>query len=172
MKGGFNLSDWALRHQSLVWYLMAVSLVMGVFSYLNLGREEDPSFAIKTMVIQTRWPGATVDDTLEQVTDRIEKKLEELDSLDYVKSYTRPGESTVFVYLKDTTKAGDIPDIWYQVRKKISDIQGEFPQGIQDRVSTTSSATCSAASTPSPPTAWTSASCATTWRRCAWTSAR
>ncbi|VFT37608.1 RND efflux transporter [Pseudomonas aeruginosa] len=82
MKGGFNLSDWALRHQSLVWYLMAVSLVMGVFSYLNLGREEDPSFAIKTMVIQTRWPGATVDDTLEQVTDRIEKKLEELDSLD------------------------------------------------------------------------------------------
>ena len=91
MKGGFNLSDWALRHQSLVWYLMAVSLVMGVFSYLNLGREEDPSFAIKTMVIQTRWPGATVDDTLEQVTDRIEKKLEELDSLDYVKSYTRPG---------------------------------------------------------------------------------
>lgn len=131
MKGGFNLSDWALRHQSLVWYLMAVSLVMGVFSYLNLGREEDPSFAIKTMVIQTRWPGATVDDTLEQVTDRIEKKLEELDSLDYVKSYTRPGESTVFVYLKDTTKAGDIPDIWYQVRKKISDIQGEFPQGIQ-----------------------------------------
>ncbi|WCY18024.1 triclosan efflux RND transporter permease subunit TriC [Pseudomonas aeruginosa] len=131
MKGGFNLSDWALRHQSLVWYLMAVSLVMGVFSYLNLGREEDPSFAIKTMVIQTRWPGATVDDTLEQVTDRIEKKLEELDSLDYMKSYTRPGESTVFVYLKDTTKAGDIPDIWYQVRKKISDIQGEFPQGIQ-----------------------------------------
>lgn len=75
--------------------------------------------------------GRTVDDTLEQVTDRIEKKLEELDSLDYVKSYTRPGESTVFVYLKDTTKAGDIPDIWYQVRKKISDIQGEFPQGIQ-----------------------------------------
>ena len=138
MKGGFNLSDWALRHQSLVWYLMAVSLVMGVFSYLNLGREEDPSFAIKTMVIQTRWPGATVDDTLEQVTDRIEKKLEELDSLDYVKSYTRPGESTVFVYLKDTTKAGDIPDIWYQVRKKISDIQGNSPghpgTGFQRRV--------------------------------------
>ncbi|RCG93136.1 efflux transporter, RND family, MFP subunit [Pseudomonas aeruginosa] len=130
-EGRFQPVGLALRHQSLVWYLMAVSLVMGVFSYLNLGREEDPSFAIKTMVIQTRWPGATVDDTLEQVTDRIEKKLEELDSLDYVKSYTRPGESTVFVYLKDTTKAGDIPDIWYQVRKKISDIQGEFPQGIQ-----------------------------------------
>jgi multidrug efflux pump subunit AcrB len=130
-KGGFNLSDWALRHQSLVWYLMAVSLVMGIFSYFELGREEDPSFTIKTMVIQTRWPGATVNDTLQQVTDRIEKKLEELDSLDYVKSYTRPGESTVFVFLKDTTDGSEIPDIWYQVRKKITDIQGEFPQGLQ-----------------------------------------
>lgn len=131
MKGSFNLSEWALKHQSFVWYLMFVALLMGVFSYFNLGREEDPSFTIKTMVIQTRWPGATQDETLLQVTDRIEKKLEELDSLDYVKSYTRPGESTVFVNLLDTTKAGDIPQIWYQVRKKIQDIRGEFPQGIQ-----------------------------------------
>ncbi|MGV8916667.1 MAG: efflux RND transporter permease subunit [Pseudomonas sp.] len=131
MKGSFNLSDWAIKHQSFVWYLMFVGLLMGVFSYLNLGREEDPSFTIKTMVIQTRWPGATVDETLEQVTDRIEKKLEELDSLDYVKSYTRPGESTVFVYLRDTTSAKAIPEIWYQVRKKINDIRGDFPQGLQ-----------------------------------------
>ena len=130
-KSSFNLSEWALRHQSFVWYLMAVSLVMGVFSYFNLGREEDPSFTIKTMVIQARWPGATVDDTLLQVTDRIEKKLEELDSLDYVKSYTRPGEATVYVYLKDTTSGKAIPDIWYQVRKKITDIKGDFPQGLQ-----------------------------------------
>ncbi len=129
--GGFNLSDWALRHQSFIWYLMFVSLLMGVFSYINLGREEDPSFTIKTMVIQTRWPGATVDDTLMQVTDRIEKKLEELDSLDYTKSYTRPGESTVFVYLRDTTDGKKIPDIWYQVRKKINDIRGDFPSDIQ-----------------------------------------
>ncbi|WP_434772811.1 efflux RND transporter permease subunit [Pseudomonas entomophila] len=131
MKGSFNLSEWALKHQSFVWYLMFVGLLMGVFSYMNLGREEDPSFTIKTMVIQTSWPGATQDETLLQVTDRIEKKLEELDSLDYVKSYTRPGESTVFVYLRDTTQAEDIPQIWYQVRKKINDIRGEFPQGIQ-----------------------------------------
>ncbi|WP_312934392.1 efflux RND transporter permease subunit [Pseudomonas sp.] len=131
MKGGFNLSEWALRHQSFVWYLMFVGLLMGVFSYFNLGREEDPSFTIKTMVIQTRWPGATQDETLYQVTDRIEKKLEELDSLDYVKSYTRPGESTIMVFLRDTTKAGDIPQIWYQVRKKVQDIRGQFPQGIQ-----------------------------------------
>ena len=131
MKGSFNLSEWALKHQSFVWYLMFVALLMGVFSYLNLGREEDPSFAIKTMVIQTRWPGATQDETLKQVTDRIEKKLEELDSLDYVKSYTRPGESTVYVNLLDTTPAESIPDIWYQVRKKIGDIRGSFPAGIQ-----------------------------------------
>ncbi|GGJ96194.1 efflux RND transporter permease subunit [Pseudomonas matsuisoli] len=131
MKGGFNLSDWALRHQSFAWYLMFVSLLMGIYSYFNLGREEDPSFTIKTMVVQTRWPGATVDETLNQVTDRIEKKLEELDSLDYTESYTRPGESTILIYLRDTTSAGAIPDIWYQVRKKIQDIQGEFPQGIQ-----------------------------------------
>ncbi|WP_130904509.1 MULTISPECIES: efflux RND transporter permease subunit [unclassified Pseudomonas] len=131
MKGSFNLSEWALKHQSFVWYLMFVALLMGVFSYLNLGREEDPSFTIKTMVIQTRWPGATQEETLKQVTDRIEKKLEELDSLDYVKSYTRPGESTVYVYLRDTTKAKDIPEIWYQVRKKIGDIRYSFPQGIQ-----------------------------------------
>ncbi|MGE8479003.1 MAG: efflux RND transporter permease subunit [Pseudomonas shirazensis] len=131
MKGSFNLSEWALKHQSFVWYLMFVSVLMGVFSYFNLGREEDPSFTIKTMVIQTRWPGATQDETLNQVTDRIEKKLEELDSLDYVKSYTRPGESTVYVYLRDTTKAPDIPAIWYQVRKKIDDIRGQFPKGIQ-----------------------------------------
>ncbi|MFI7855746.1 efflux RND transporter permease subunit [Pseudomonas promysalinigenes] len=131
MKGSFNLSDWALKHQSFVWYLMFVSLLMGIFSYFNLGREEDPSFTIKTMVIQTRWPGATQAETLYQVTDRIEKKLEDLDSLDYTKSYTRPGESTVYVYLRDTTKAEDIPQIWYQVRKKIQDIRGDFPSGIQ-----------------------------------------
>ncbi|MBC3957938.1 efflux RND transporter permease subunit [Pseudomonas triticifolii] len=131
MKGNFNLSEWALKHQSFVWYLMFVALLMGVFSYMKLGREEDPSFTIKTMIIQTRWPGATMDETLEQVTDRIEKKLEELDSLDYVKSYTRPGESTVMVFLRDTTDAKGIPEIWYQVRKKIDDIRGQFPQGLQ-----------------------------------------
>lgn len=131
MNGKFNLSEWALKHQSFVWYLMFVAVVAGIFSYINLGRAEDPSFAIKTMVIQSKWPGATVDETRLQITDRIEKKLEELDSLDYVQSYTRPGESTVFVFLKDTTKADASPHIWYEVRKKIGDIRGDFPQGIQ-----------------------------------------
>ncbi len=131
MKGSFNLSDWALKHQSFVWYLMFVGLLMGVISYMNLGREEDPAFTIKTMVIQTRWPGATQQETLDQVTDRIEKKLEELNALYYVKSYTRPGESTVMVFLRDTTSAKAIPQLWYQVRKKVEDIGAEFPQGVQ-----------------------------------------
>ena len=75
----FNLSDWALDHRSLVWYFMIVFVVAGVFSYLNLGREEDPAFTIKTMVIQAQWPGASVEETTRQVTDRIERKLEELE---------------------------------------------------------------------------------------------
>ena len=151
MKGSFNLSEWALKHQSFVWYLMFVGLLMGVFSYFNLGREEDPSFTIKTMVIQTKWPGATQEETLKQVTDRIEKKLEELDSLDYVKSYTRPGESTVYVYLRDTTSAKDIPEIWYARRSTI--FAASFPKGFKGRDSTTSSVMYSVRSMRSPPTA-------------------
>ncbi|KPY59349.1 hypothetical protein ALO46_101489 [Pseudomonas syringae pv. solidagae] len=131
MKERFNLSAWGLRHRTLVWYMMFVSLLMGSWSFLNLGREEDPSFAIKTMVIQARWPGATLPDTLQQVTDRLEKKLEEIDALDYVKSYTLAGESTLFVFLKSETRSADIPAAWYQVRKKVDDIRGQFPQGLQ-----------------------------------------
>lgn len=128
---GFNLSDWALRHKSFVLYLMLVSAVAGIFAYERLGREEDPPFTIKTMVVRTLWPGATTSETLLQVTDRIEKKLEELPNLDYVRSYTKPGDSLVYVYLKDSTPAKDVPDLWYQVRKKIDDIRSQLPEGIQ-----------------------------------------
>ncbi|HYB10205.1 MAG TPA: efflux RND transporter permease subunit [Alphaproteobacteria bacterium] len=128
---GFNLSEWALRHRSLVWYLMIVLLVFGAFSYINLGREEDPAFVIKTMVVQARWPGATIDETINLVTDPIEKKLEETPYLDYVKSYTKPGSSVVYVYLLDSTPPDLIPDIWYQVRKKIGDIRSTLPKDIQ-----------------------------------------
>jgi multidrug efflux pump subunit AcrB len=152
MKGSFNLSEWALKHQSFVWYLMFVGLLMGVFSYFNLGREEDPSFTIKTMVIQTRWPGATQEETLKQVTDRIEKKLEELDSLDYVKSYTRPGESTVYVYLRDTTSAKDIPESGTRCARRLTTFAGSFLRGFRGRGSTTSSAMSSVPCMRLPPT--------------------
>ena len=101
----FNLSRWALEHKSFVVYLMLIVALAGIFEYRRLGRDEDPPFTIKTMVVKTLWPGATTLETMRQITDRIEKKLEELPNLDYVRSYTKPGESVVFVYLKDSTRA-------------------------------------------------------------------
>ena len=130
MTSRFNLSDWALEHRSLVWYFMIVSAIAGIFAYINLGREEDPSFTIKTMVIAAQWPGATVEDTARQVTDRIEKKLEELDSLDYTRSQTTPGQTVIYVNLKDTTKSRDVPGVWVKVRNMVNDIKRELPQGV------------------------------------------
>ena len=126
----FNLSDWALGHRSLVWYFMIAFMAAGLFSYLQLGRQEDPDFTIKTMVIQAQWPGASPEEMTRQVADRIEKKLEELESLDYTKSVTVAGQTTVFVYLRDTTKAADVAPTWARVRNMIADIKGDLPQGV------------------------------------------
>lgn len=128
---GFNLSEWALRHRSFVWYLIISLTLAGGMAYMRLGREEDPAFTIKTMVVQANWPGATIEDTMKLVTDPIEKKLEEIPYLDYVKSYTKPGISVVYVNLKDYTPAEAVPDLWYQVRKKIADMKATLPQGVQ-----------------------------------------
>ena len=125
----FNLSHWALEHKSLVVYFMLVIAMAGLFEYRKLGREEDPPFTIKTMVVKTLWPGADTLETVKQVTDRVEKKLEELPNLDYLKSYTKPGKSVVMVNLKDSTRASDVPDLWYQVRKKVGDIKQTLPRG-------------------------------------------
>ena len=126
----FNLSDWALEHRSLVWYFMIVFLLAGVFSYINLGREEDPAFTIKTMIVSAQWPGASAEEMRLQVTDRIERKLEELEALDYTRSETRAGQTTVFVELLPTTKAKDVTGNWLRVRNMINDIKGEFPSGV------------------------------------------
>lgn len=126
----FNLSDWALEHRSLVWYFMIVFILAGAFSYLNLGREEDPNFTIKTMVITAQWPGASAEEVTRQVTDRIEKKLQELESLDYTKSQTVAGQTTVFVELLPTTKARDVAPTWLRIRNMIADIKGDFPSGV------------------------------------------
>ncbi|WP_292299818.1 efflux RND transporter permease subunit [Mesorhizobium sp.] len=127
----FNLSEWALRHRSFIVYLMIAAALAGLYAYRGLGREEDPPFTIKTMVVKTLWPGAGTSDTVEQITDRIEKKLEELPDLDYVKSYTKPGESVVFVNLKDTVAGDQVQPLWYQVRKKLDDIKPTLPSGVQ-----------------------------------------
>lgn len=126
----FNLSDWALEHRSLVWYFMIAFMAAGLFSYLQLGREEDPAFTIKTMLVSAQWPGASADEMTRQVTERIEKKLEELESLDYTKSLTVAGNTTVYVNLRNSTKARDVVPTWLRVRNMINDIKGEFPQGV------------------------------------------
>jgi multidrug efflux pump len=145
----FNLSEWALRHRSLITYFMLIIVVAGVWSYLRLGRSEDPEFTIKTMVVQAQWPGATLGDTLEQVTDRIESKLQETPSLDYVKSYTSAGQATIFVYLKDSTPAAEVPDIWYQGARRCATSRTPWPRELPASSSTTSSATPTASSTAS-----------------------
>ncbi len=126
----FNLSDWALEHRSFVWYFMIAFTFAGLYAYLNLGREEDPSFTIKTMVIQAQWPGASAEEVTQQVTDRIEKKLQELDSLDRTRSVTTAGKTTIFVDLLTTTKARNVPATWQRVRNMIGDIQQQFPAGV------------------------------------------
>jgi multidrug efflux pump len=128
---GFNLSAWALGHRSFVWYLMLAIVLAGGLSYMRLGREEDPSFTIKSMIVMASWPGSTVEEMTNQVTDRIERKLQELDTLDYTKSYTTPGQTTIFVNLKDDTPGRNVKAIWVQVRNKVNDIRSDLPSGVQ-----------------------------------------
>jgi multidrug efflux pump len=127
---GLNLSEWALKHRSFTVFIMIAVSVAGLASYLRLGRAEDPPFTFRTMIVQASWPGATMDDTLQQVTERIERKLQETRGLDYLRSYTKPGSTTIFVNLKGSTKPADVPDIWYQVRKNIGDIRHTLPAGV------------------------------------------
>ncbi len=127
----FNLSAWALRHKSLVFFLMGMMALFGALSYRQLSQSEDPPFTFKIMVIQSFWPGATARQVQEEVTDRIARKLQETPSVDFLQSYSRPGESLVFFNIKDSAPASTVPDTWYQVRKKIGDIAGQLPQGVQ-----------------------------------------
>jgi multidrug efflux pump subunit AcrB len=127
---GPNLSEWALKKRSLVFFLMILAVFAGASSFLGLGRGEDPAFTFRTMVVAAAWPGATVDETMEQVTERLERKLQETDYLDRVRSYTIAGQTTIFVDLKQSTPPAKVPDIWYQVRKNIGDIRGTLPQGV------------------------------------------
>jgi len=126
----FNLSAWAVRHQALVLFLIIAISLAGARSYFDLGRAEDPSYTIKTMVIQAFWPGATAEEMQSQVADRIEKRLQELPYFDYVKTYSRPGVTVLQPQLKDSVPGRQVPDIWYQVRKKSTDIKQDLPEGV------------------------------------------
>ncbi|SIS53591.1 efflux RND transporter permease subunit [Phaeovulum vinaykumarii] len=127
MTARFNLSEWALRHRSMVWFMIIVSLVAGVLSYFSLGREEDPSFTIKIMTISAALPGATAEETREQVTDRIEKKLQELPNLKFTRSETFPGRTLVYLELRPETRGRAVADTWQKVRNMMGDIRGDFP---------------------------------------------
>ncbi|MYN15844.1 MMPL family transporter [Rugamonas sp. FT107W] len=131
MKGGFNLSRWALEHIPLTRYLIAVLLIGGMLSYSSLGQDEDPPFTFRAMVVRANWPGATSLQMAEQVTDKLEKKLQETPDIDEISSYSKPGETTIILKLRESAPPKEVAQSWYQVRKKIGDIRGTLPPGVQ-----------------------------------------
>ncbi|HEU4459031.1 MAG TPA: efflux RND transporter permease subunit [Methylibium sp.] len=129
--GRFNVSRWALEHAPLTRYLMLVLLVLGVAAYFQLGQDEDPPFTFRAMVVQAFWPGATAEQMAEQVTDKIERTLQEVPYADKIRSYTKPGESLTIFQLKDSSPPKEVANVWYLARKKIGDIRGTLPGGVQ-----------------------------------------
>jgi multidrug efflux pump subunit AcrB len=127
----YNLSEWALRHPSMVLFLIVVLMVGGSMSYFQLGRAEDPEFTFKVMVVRSFWSGATTREVEAQLTDRVEKKLQEVPYVDVVRSFSKPGESLVFIILKDYTPPKEVPNAWYQVRKKLGDVRQTLPEGVR-----------------------------------------
>jgi multidrug efflux pump subunit AcrB len=127
---GFNLSRWAIDHGGFTAFLLVLLLAAGAFSFLRIGQKEDPDFTFRIMVVQVLWPGATVEEMQEQVVDKIERKLQEVPGLDFVRSYTRPGFVNVFVELKGSMRGEAVKDAFYQARKKIGDIRQTLPDGV------------------------------------------
>ncbi len=130
-KAGFNLSKWALDHAALTRYLMLVLMVLGFAAYFQLGQDEDPPFTFRVMVVRTYWPGATAQQVAEQVTDKLERTLQEAPYAYRIRSYSKPGESQIIFEIKDSSKASEVPNVWYTVRKKIGDMRNTLPGGIQ-----------------------------------------
>ncbi len=127
----FNLSRWAIQNSALTRYLMIALVLLGIGSYFQLGQDEDPPFAFRAMVIRTIWPGATAIQVSDQVTNKIERTLQEVPSIDKIRSFSHPGESMIIFFAKDSTPAKDIPNLFYTVRKKVSDSKSYLPMGVQ-----------------------------------------
>ncbi|WP_294872474.1 efflux RND transporter permease subunit, partial [Sulfuricurvum sp. RIFCSPLOWO2_12_FULL_43_24] len=127
----FNLSEWAVTHRPMVLFLIIAVLIAGIVSFTKLGRSEDPNFNVPTMSIVVAWPGATAKEVQNQVLNRIERKLQELEYIDYVKSYSRQGFGAIEVRFKGGIGRKNLDESWYQARKKISDISREFPSGVR-----------------------------------------
>ncbi|EGI77577.1 efflux RND transporter permease subunit [Hylemonella gracilis] len=130
-KKGFNPSRWALEHPALTRYLMVVLMVLGLTAYFQLGQDEDPPFTFRAMVVRTSWPGATAQQVAEQVTDKLERTLQEVPYADKIRSYSKPGESQIVFNLKDSMPPSEVADTWYQVRKRVGDMRHTLPAGIQ-----------------------------------------
>ena len=126
----FNVSEWALHNRGLVLYFMVALAIIGSWSYLRLGQSEDPPFTFKAMVVRTLWPGATAEEVSRQVTERVEKAVMNTGKYEFVRSYSRPGESQVIFMARDSMPSRDVPDLWYQVRKKVGDIRPTLPEGV------------------------------------------
>ena len=127
---GLNLSEWALKHRSFVVYCMLAASLAGAIAFYQLGRDEDPPFTVRTMVVVAKWPGATLEETLQQITERLERRLEETPHLDSLRSFTRPGVTTIFVNLVGATTAAQVEDTWYHVRKSVGDVRHTLPPGV------------------------------------------
>lgn len=127
----FNLSEWALNNKGIVLYFMLLLGIIGAISYSKLSQSEDPPFTFKVMVVKTYWPGATAKEVSTLVTDRIEKELMTTGQYEKIMAYSRPGESMVTFFAKDSLKSAQVPDVWYNVRKKVNDIRTELPSGVQ-----------------------------------------
>ena len=130
-KPGFNLSRWALEHAALTRYLMVALMVLGFAAYFQLGQDEDPPFTFRVMVVRTYWPGATAQQVAEQVTDKLERTLQEAPYASKIRSYSKPGESQIIFEIKDSSKASEVANVWYTVRKKVGDMRGTLPGGVQ-----------------------------------------
>ena len=128
---GFNLSRWALEHPALTRYLMVVLMLLGVAAYFQLGQDEDPPFTFRAMVVRTYWPGATAQQVADQVTDKLERTLQEVPYADKIRSYSKPGESQIIFQIKDSSPPKEVQQVWYTVRKKIGDMRFTLPQGVQ-----------------------------------------
>lgn len=129
-KGSFNLSRWAIAHPSMARFLFGLVLIAGVLGLMRMGQKEDPDFTFRVMVVQAAWPGASITDMQDQVVNKIERKLQEVPHLDWVKSYTRPGNAIITLQIKGDTDAEQVADAFYQVRKKVGDISSELPEGL------------------------------------------
>lgn len=130
----FNLTEWALKHKQFIYFFVILLFIAGIFSYKNMGRAEDPDFVIKQMVIAIPWPGSTARQIEEQVTDKVEKKLQDLPGLDYLKSYSTPGLTVIYVNLKDNVPKKEIRSRWVETRNMVNDIKSTFPTGVSDPV--------------------------------------